>query len=86
MLKINKELLPRFKAAYQLACELNKRKNFIRAMRYAQWSGYDCILYPDFCEHSFCFSIVPKGGDGSKVRIHGGIIYHESDQTWRVHT
>jgi len=95
MLKINPELMPRFKEAYAHACSIGKRKNFLRAIRYAQWGEntgrFDCALYPDFCDHSFGFSVIQKrDSEGNpcepRHRICGGIIFHEDAEEWSVHT
>ncbi len=41
-----------------------------------------CELYSDFAPHSFEFAIIKDG----KFWFNGGLIYHEFDKTWGVHT
>lgn len=80
--------LPEFKKSYEHACKIGKREQFIRCFQMPQWHTdgrrYDLKIGYDNCDHSHSFGIWDNMT--SKFLIYGGIIFHEDDQTWGVHT
>ena len=77
------------KFAKQLPVE--SRKTFIRCLKTLNRlkKSYDgeLMLYPDFCAHSFCFSINSKDTSMSrfgKIYLNGGMILHGFGQTYSV--
>lgn len=74
------------------ADSIGKRDSFEDALSrvaYPKFFGQTArtFLSVDFAAHSFAFSVQVQDPDGSwKFAMNGGIIFHERDQDWGVHT
>jgi len=64
--------------------------DFMRVMGYLAHYGSSesrCTLGGDFAPHSFVFLMEFRGERGEWVRfMNGGVIFHESQGGWGVHT
>lgn len=76
-----------FQSVVEYAQSINKLYDFLSAFNQACFSTYfgkpcDVEILKDFAPYSFLFHIKVN----NTIEMAGGIIFHQSDQSWSVHT